>query len=359
MNKYLSEKLKIISLISMLMVIFLHSYNLPEKFNSIDIKFKNIYDINIFLQTFLSQGIIRTAVPIFFTISGYLFFLNFKGEINEFIIKYKKRIKSLVIPFLLWSIWGLLFLLFLQLFPFTKNFFKENLIINYSFEKILNTIFIKPIPYQLWFIRDLIVLVFISPLIYWILKILKFSAIIVLLIIWIDIFNFNLIIFSNEAILFFCLGSYLSISDSNFLLKKLNKKIYLTIFCLWILIVTFKSILICQNSDQILLIKLLHKFSIIIGMLALWSMYDIIMSKKTPNKTILYVSQYSFFLYAFHEPLLMILQNGLLHMTGKNDFFSILIYIIAPIIIIISGIIIASFMRKYLFKFYELITGTR
>ena len=70
MNKYLSDKLRIISLISMIMVVFLHSYNVTVKFSSGNMSFNDGY--NVFIQNFFSQGITRIAVPIFFCISGCL-----------------------------------------------------------------------------------------------------------------------------------------------------------------------------------------------------------------------------------------------------------------------------------------------
>jgi len=150
------------------MVVFIHSYNVTVKFSSGNMSFNDGY--NVFIQNFFSQGITRIAVPIFFCISGYLFFLKFRGTINEFVLKYKKRAKSLLLPYLIWSIWGLVFYFGLQLFPQSKNFFTNDLIVNYSLKKILNTIFLNPIPYQLWFVRDLIVLVILTPIIYWLTK---------------------------------------------------------------------------------------------------------------------------------------------------------------------------------------------
>jgi len=60
MNTYLSNKLKILSLIAMVLVVFIHSY--------IEITINNtlISQSIDFLQYFISQGVARVAVPIFF-----------------------------------------------------------------------------------------------------------------------------------------------------------------------------------------------------------------------------------------------------------------------------------------------------
>lgn len=358
MNKYLSDKLRIISLISMIMVVFLHSYNVTVKFSSGNMNFNSGF--NIFIQDFFSEGITRIAVPLFFCISGYLFFLKFRGTINEFALKYKKRAKSLLLPYLLWSIWGLIFYFGLQLFPQSKTFFTKELIVNYSFTKILDTIFLNPIPYQLWFVRDLIVLVIFCPFIYWITKYFRIIPILLLFVIWLGLFKFSFVIFSNEAILFFCLGVYFAINKSEYLTKQLNQKSYLIFTFLWVAIIIFKTVLMSENSDQTVLLLLLHKISIIIGLLAIWSIYDIIMIKKdNPNKLILSLSYLSFFLYAFHEPILTIIKKGLFHIAGASEIMSMIIYFLAPIMTIIISILLGGLIKKRIPKFYGLITGGR
>jgi surface polysaccharide O-acyltransferase-like enzyme len=117
-----------------------------------------------FLQYFISQGLFRLPTPIFFSISGYLFFLNMKGKQSEFILKFKKRIKTIVIPYLFWSTSGVLIYFALQIIPQSRAFFNKELVINYSLLKLLNTIFFNPVPGQLWYLRDLIMLVFLSPI---------------------------------------------------------------------------------------------------------------------------------------------------------------------------------------------------
>ena len=358
MNKYLSEKFRIISLISMIMVVFLHSYNMTVKFNSGNIIFNNGY--NFFVQNFFSHGITRIAVPIFFCISGYLFYLNFCGRIDQFVLKYRKRAKTLLLPYLLWSIWGLFFYFIIQILPQAKNFFTKELIENYSFAKILNTIFLNPIPYQLWFVRDLLVFVILSPLIYFIIKYLRFIALLVLFIIWLGFFEFSFVIFSNESILFFILGAYLALHKNDFILKKRDQKFYWIFTILWILIVFLNTSLAQLNSNQIILLSLLHKISILFGIIAIWSSYDIVMRNKINlNKTIYDISTYSFFIYAFHEPILTIIKKGIFYIAGTKELISMFTYFLGPIITILISILLANFIKRISPKIYGLITGGR
>ena len=65
-DRYLSNKIKNISFLLTILVVILHAYNID-----------NTISIVSFIQTFISHGIATIAVPIFFMISGYLFFYKF------------------------------------------------------------------------------------------------------------------------------------------------------------------------------------------------------------------------------------------------------------------------------------------
>lgn len=358
MNKYLSSKLKIISFISMILVVFLHSYNITVSFNSGNLLFNKGY--NFIIQNFFYQGITRVAVPMFFIISGYLFFIKLKGNTSEFVLKYKKRTKSLLIPYLFWSVWSLLFLLILQIFPISKNFFTNELIVNYSSTKLLNTIFLNPIAYQLWFIRDLIVIVLFSPIIYWFIVHLRFIPLLLLFIIWVGFFNFNFYIFSNESIFFFCLGAYLAIAKSNLLLQTRFRKHYWIYALLWIIFVSSEVILIYFHPECSKTTTILHKIGILTGITTIWSSYDFFKINKNYHCKILFnLASFSFFLYAFHEPLLTIIKKGLFFITGKNEPMALAIYFLAPTLTIFISILVGYYIKRITPKFYKLISGGR
>lgn len=358
MNKYLSDKLRIISFISIVMIVFLHSTNMNVNLNSGNINLNSGF--NSFIQTLISQGLTRIAVPVFFLISGYLFFITFNGRFDDFVIKCKKRIKSLLLPYLIWSIWGVLFYFILQLFPQSKPFFIKGLVMNYTAAELLNTIFINPIPYQLWFVRDLMVLVVISPIIYWIIKYFRILPILLLFIVWLEIFKIDLFLFSNEAIFYFGLGGYIAICKSEIMLKVRSQNYYWIFFVIWISLLISKTILYNSNYESSSLLLILHKFSILTGVISVWSLYDIsLINKLKPNKIMFDLSRYSFFIYAFHEPMLMIIKKGLVYITGPSEIMATISYLISPIIIICISIVVGSYIKKTTPKFYNLITGER
>ena len=356
MNIYLSEKIKTISFFAMISVVYIHSYNFELIMDSQLNMVTTTKGYSTFIQLFLSFGLTRIAVPFFFIFSGFLFFLNVNGSNSEFLSKIKKRFKTLLVPFLLWSSWGLLFYLILQSIPQFTNFFTNKLVINYSLTEWLSTLFINPIAPQLWFLRDLFVLILLSPLIYFLVKKLNYFILLLLLIPW--LFKINLMV-SNEAVLFFTFGAFLSTYKKTVIYVDFSKNA-LIFFIAWLILVLIKTILQYQNFEYHLITNLIHKLSIIIGIVAIWCMYDkykhIFVFK---NKYIILLTTLSFFLFAFHEPFLTVYKKLLLFGFGKNGWASITTYFLAPIFTIINGVFVASILKKYLSSFYALLNGGR
>jgi len=345
MTEELSIKFKILSIFSMIMVVYIHAYSLNVSFENVD--YAMSYKTNSFIQNFISQGITRCAVPLFFLMSGFLFFQRFIPSINCFVYKIRKRIKTLLFPYLFWSLYGLFLYYILQLMPVDKSFFTNELIKNYSCCQFFDTLFFHPIPYQFWFIRDLMLLVIVSPLIFLLIKI-YYIVIPILFVLWVSPTYFAIV--SIESILFFFLGAF-------FALKKVkHQNVFLTKYWLVLLLVWFSFILLKFLCPYVWI----HKVQICLGILTVWYGYDNLNNrldfKKISNAKIM---PFSFFIYAFHEPLLTIVKKGLYYFFHNNEYEAISIYFISPIIVILISIYIGDFLRKNALKFYNFITGGR
>lgn len=356
MNQYLSTKLRAISFFAIVMVLYVHSYNLIINIKADVLSVK--WDYNSLIQLFVSEGIARIAVPIFFTISGYLFFLNIKnGFRSEFLMKFKKRIYTLVFPYLIWSVTGIIFVLILQLITHPKPASINDLIVNYSIPHLLYRIILEPIPYQLWFIKDLIVLVFISPVIYWSIKYSKYFIVLIFFITW--LLKFDYVVFSNESLLFFTIGAYLRVKEIN--LQNFKYKNQYLLYCIiWIMLIIFKTILLYLGFENEFLITVLHKTSIMVGILAVWFLYDHLFKNKNLSNTKFYLLfQYTFFIYAFHEPVLTYEKRFLYIIGGNGELNLFLTYLSAPALTFVIAILCGFYLKRIMPNFYYLITGGR
>ena len=352
MTQYLSTKIRVVSFFLIVLVVFLHSFNLSVNFDESTLVINKGY--NSFIQYFVSKGLALVAVPLFFLISGFLFFKNINnGKFNDFYLKVKKRFQTILIPYLTWSIIGIIFLLILQSFPFSKNYFSGELIEDYSILKLTKTIFINPIPYQLWFMKDLFILMILSPIIFKLLKLFKIYFLLCLFIFW--VVNFQFVIVVNYSLLFFALGAFIQLFNVDVSGVVSKKKTFLLLF-LWILILLIKTTLFNSgflNQNVIWYIQIL---SIIIGVISVWLAYDLVY--KYLNFSKLFFLPYTFFLYASHEPVLLILKKTI-YSFGHSEMFSLVNYFIAPTLTIVVCVVAGYLINKILPKSYRILTGGR
>ena len=181
-STYTSDKLKIISLILIISVINWHSLYNHNEIGGI------VFNIKLqYLFTCLISE--RLSVQLFFIISGYLFFLNLNNTKTVF-IKIKKRINSLLIPYLLACTFFITLSLGIALLPIANNYMNWSpvYILKENWLDIIKHIYFDygggaPLAYHLWFLRNLIIIIAFSPLLFYIHKYLTYYFIIPILII--------------------------------------------------------------------------------------------------------------------------------------------------------------------------------
>ncbi len=339
MSPYLSEKIRNLSFFSILLVVLLHSQMI-----SISTGYA------LWIQYFVTGELTRIAVPVFFAISGYLFFQNFSSPIKDFFEnKIKKRVRTVLIPYLFWSVLGLLSLYLMQIILPNSSFFSKKIISEYNFHEILYAIFINPVgTYQLWFLRDLFVIVLLSPIIYIGIKYIKIFFVLLLFPFWILGIQYFIQI---ESVFFFSLGAYIALVHKDLLEKKCAKKgIAIFQFCMWLLY--------CCVLTEYRYEYYCHCLGILWGIGSIWCLYDVLYHFIRGSFLLKNLAGYSFFIYVAHEPLLTVVKKILLYM-GHSSIWILLVYFIAPVITISICIIIGRMLRGYFPKFYAFISGGR
>ena len=162
---------------------------------------------------------------------------------------------------------------------------------------------------------------------------------------------------ANEALLFFVMGAYLAIVKPELPQMQVSRTRSLLFLTFWFCLILAKMALLYFNYPPSIWMTILHKLGIVVGIVALWSSYDSFIHLQRAN--ILKWAPFSFFIYAFHEPVLIIFKPALFTLLGKGEVNSLLVYILAPSISILLGIFVAVTLRKLSPAFYGLITGGR
>lgn len=171
------------------------------------------------------------AVPVFFVISGYLFFANFRDWTwSGYKKKLGSRFKSLVIPYILWNCIAIISMLgglLLQGKPadLIYRFLLDNnyhLFYDYNVWGTAQTnwlgnnlVYSGPMLVPLWFVRDLIFVTILTPLIFYCIKHLKLFYIGVLFLAYISRIWPNIPGLHIVSVFYFSLGAYFSINGKN------------------------------------------------------------------------------------------------------------------------------------------------
>ena len=257
------------------------------------------------------QVMTLSATSMFFLISGYLFFRNTDVD-NRLIrgIKLKKRFSSLVLPYLLWNAAALLMVFLLSLYSHSeigihgiKDLFSQFWCCNMWNKNNVNILGISmpmygPIDLPLWYLRDLIVITFLSPVVLFLLKRIG----IVFLLLLAPLFVFNIWVptpgLSSQAVLFWTTGAFFAIRKKD--VQDINSlpstiKFILSIVTLGIFI---WAIILSYGGNNPLLYNILWRLFTIMMVCCLIIVYPVINRclSGLPNM----FKESTFFVYALH-----------------------------------------------------------
>lgn len=342
MNTNISKTITALRFPICVMVVFIHS-TLSVNIGGVDAMAGGGYYV---IHDYVSYGLCASAVPLFFLISGFLYFKGCESQfgLKDYMAKNRKRLRTLLIPYLLWNIFTLLLFGAVQtLMPHMMSG-KHTLIVDYSLRDWLMAFWNAgegfPINGPMWFIRDLIVLSLLSILIYPFIKNKLIGLFIVIL-----FFAFGI---RGE---YFILGAWLGVHGIDFVNH--CKKI-------WIIAIIGYFVLVGINmslDDTIHnVIKSIHEF---LGVIAITGLFGRIYERGEIGRNVLFLSGTTFFIYAFHQqPLLMICKLWKKFMPS-SDIFDITGYFLLPFVIIAISVLLYIGMQRIAPKTLAVLTGGR
>lgn len=346
MNKETSKAIALLRFPLIVGVVLIHSSTTTVALSEGEILGGSSGYLNLFIQYLFSEVLARVSVPLFFLFSGYLLFGN--KDLTVELVKHKwiKRFQTLFIPYIIWNIIILIIQIFGQTTPGLNNFFSGNKwnvqtmgFIDYA-DAVLG-FSNGPINYPLWFIRDLMLLVLLSPLLHLLLTKSKGLLLALIAPFWLGLLTIDIFI-SNEALLFFSAGLFLAqIKPINYGSSKLPA-ILLSIYLPCAL--THASLMATGTH-----LILLHKASILLGCTTIIALFANINERGKTASILQKLSPTSFFIYAAHGSLLQIFKKAsYVLLKPQNDLMFIAIYFFAPVATIATLIIIYHKLLPYI-----------
>lgn len=341
-SSYNSHKIRSLNLVLIIMVLYIHSYYTEAESCSFAAS----------LQMFCgSWGLSSVANPLFYLLSGFLFY---KGvlEAKDCIPKIKTRARTLLLPYVLWNCIFVMWYVILQNIPGVSGLVNSDMvgkILSPNIVQDLNELLWAPANFPLWFVRDLLIMVALSPLFYYFLKYFKCFAPLLILITQPYI--------TLHISPFFLLGGYIAMHSS---LEAIDGKLVgrgkLFVTAAIYLGYSIAQIWMRDHHPYITFIVCLC------GIITIWKCYDYIASSSTISKRFSSFAPllgYSFFIYLFHEPVFNIIKKIGLKVLGLHEWSLILLYLVNPLIMCMVAIAFAKLLQRYTPKVYAVLVGGR
>lgn len=348
MNKNQSLTIDYLRIPFTVLVIVLHAYTATQNVNWLNIG----HPIYKFITYNLSLLCGYIAVPFFFFISGYLFFTHyFKGKIF-YLNKWRKRLYTLLLPYLIWNFLVLLLYYFLQNNALTAPYFSgfHKPIADYNWKEFLQAFWAvggydggdgTPILSPYWYIRNLIILCLFTPAIYKLNVYAKYFWLFPIGLLWICTPRMA---FSACSVFWFGIGAYFSIQGKELysvFRKKINWQIGIWLF-LWILFNIFPF-----YEIHSIVAVVVHRLLIIgaVPIVYIWSYNKISSQKWNINKNL---SDSSFFIYTIHSPILLVIRKVIVKLLpGASDVVSVLLWAFSIVVTFLFSYGIYRLMKKF------------
>lgn len=321
----------------MIGVVTIHSYDPVRSLSGNIVSLQRRGEFSDFLMFTCSQVFARLSVPVFFLIAGYFFSKRSQWlDFPSWVAAVFRRIRSLGIPFLFWNIGLFLFIWVINFFDFfslapegriggvlSRGFLDSSALI-FGFNGY-------PISYQFWFVRDLLILYFFSfPIVA--------SGSVFL---WIFVFFVGLMWFLGfqvgfipawGSILFFTFGVILRRFEGRWSLDGVPRYVFF-IYC------TFA----CSEFflKDFSWYEQFHRTNLLLGVLSIFWFSSAIRCLPVVDSFCRHWVRASFFVFAFHEPLLTVF---------KKIFFGMVLSSLSATIVYFFVIFLAVFVSLFAFK---------
>ncbi|MEM0925617.1 MAG: acyltransferase [Planctomycetota bacterium] len=320
-----------------------------------DLSFADRETINELLQEWLFGTVARVAVPLFAFAAGLFYFRSFDGTWNNYVTKLRTRTRTVGIPYFITASVAITCWLLVQRL--------RDVPLQFSRTEFVSMWILAPPAEQLWFLRDLLVLVVIAPILFAIVR-RRFSCWAFLLLVSIGwILNsqpFPIVagryLLHMETLCFFAFGA-VSASQPGWLnrLAKLPTTFGILLTAAWFLLATIRvwirpdfDVWYVHAYDVPSLI--IHQVSIVVGCLSLfwWS-------STCRYPSLIRWSGASFFVFLIHEYPLRAFVQIIVERLGDSPLAC---WIVVPAVVT-SSYAFAIWMSQHFSSATAMLTGGR
>ncbi|QRM57935.1 acyltransferase [Sinorhizobium sp. BG8] len=314
--------------------------------------FLGAYGLFDWLRVFLGDSLFRIGVPCLSAISGYLLFYRGLAGFN-YTATLRSKAVTILLPFLIWNLSFLLFAFAVQKVGAGHSYLPH--VYEASPRELANLAFAIeswPINLPLFFLRDLLLCVVLSPVLAFLLKRYPFVTLAVLFIY--AVFPVPNGIFLKKSIVFgFSLGIWASLHSVD--VKKLDR------FAPWIVSAVFSAAVLLSvgvytlGPDFPAWLDVLRNLVAITGILGSWTLSSMIIDTRIGQR-LTKTGGLSFWIFCGHYPVLVCFWMlwSVLNIGPYPAFYAFVIVATFAILIVSNNL-----ARRWMPRVHSILTGSR
>ncbi|MBA3686183.1 MAG: acyltransferase [Planctomycetes bacterium] len=316
------------------------------------------------IQIAVKAGLACIATPFFFMVAAFLIFRAVfplsdepVGTVHgESLLRHRaeviKRMRSLVVPFLMVSAWSFALMMTLQSLPGLSGRASAPLAERPLADLVL-TLFWNPVAYPLWFVRNLFLLCLAVPLIAPILRHRRvgLGACAVAAAAWFAWSDLSV----TRSILFFLIGGWMAIHRPTVAAPRATTVVAL--LGLWVaLACAHGSWILAQGATN----AVLNNVGITVGLVAVWFASDHLRSL-VESALVQRISAYTFFIYIAHEPIATLARKAAIGVIGAHNHHLALLsaWVVLGGALFLGTLASGMLLARYAPKGYALVSGGR
>ena len=361
------------------MVVVIHS-SISKDYHLPDYTALSGTDICVALQILFSHVVCHVSVPVFFMMSGYFFFYKAeKFDVTTYLSKLKSRIYTLLIPYILWNTLYIFYIVLRKLAGvIIKGKPLEGILEYFSQHQWLhmywdcnvwaldrmnwlgyNTPLNGPILVPMWFLRDLMVIVVLTPILYPLLR--RFGKLTLTLLAIFYITRIWPVLPGSfpTAAFFFAFGAYFSIHREVMVDKLYRIRIPVYLICIPLLILTF-----LWDGTHTRIGQYIYPFFIIAGVISVICLatnlvpkgYLNFCNRLSPTTFFIYAGHAVFGLYITYFILKRIIPQSNL---DENWLLITLKYLLTPVMATSICLVVYVVLERWSPKLLSLLIGNR
>lgn len=294
------------------------------------------------IHDFLAYMLGGVAVPFFFFISGVTMFRNYKPALYK--RKMKSRVKSLLIPYLIWNVVGMVVAIIYTYTPLKEVTAGREEFVP-TVENVLRGVFLYKYNYHFWFLAELMIYTALAPVIN-VLITKKWSAAATVVLLLASTLVSGLGVYPLFYVIGCCLGKHY--------LEAVTRKQSKSVMAMCgVMVLVGLGARVLESLRVIEMPLILAVVSLLILMMGIYGLADGVLPRMKNRK----VYGEFFPLYVLHPYIIAVVVKAMFIVGPKQTWMAVVAEVLGTVLAVVLTVIVARVWHKKLPKSYKVCFG--